>query len=439
MLYENLKDFTGKTCPCGKDHNVFVPELCIKNGAINEMPFFIEKFGAKKAFIIADENTYRAAGKKVCDILKKKAFQFVEYVISGTIKPDEYTVGRVVLHFVNDCDIIIAVGSGVINDTGKILSAIAKIPYIIVATAPSMDGYASKSSSVDVDGLKVSLSSRCADVIIGDLEVLKNAPLKMLKAGLGDMLAKYISIAEWRIAREIVGEYYCEEIAKLVRTALKKCIDNAKGLLERDETAVKAVFEGLVLCGIAMSFAGLSRPASGVEHYFSHIWDMRGLEFGSKTELHGLQCAVATLIAAGLYENIAKVTPSEKKALDFVSDFNYGAWSKKLSSFLGGAANIMIANERIEKKYDKEKHAERLRNIIDKWDVILKIVREEIPERKKILKILRFIKAPETPEELGIDCDLFTTFEATKDIRDKYVLSRLTWDLGIMEEVETWL
>ncbi len=145
------------------------------------------------------------------------------------------------MNFDPACDSIIDIGSGVINDIGKILSSVTDKPYIIVATAPSMDGYASATSSMEREGLKTSVNTKCPDVIIGDIDVLKNAPLKMLKAGVGDMLAKYVSICEWRIANLILGEYYCENVASLVREALKRCIDNAQKLLERDEDAVKAV------------------------------------------------------------------------------------------------------------------------------------------------------------------------------------------------------
>ena len=138
-------------------------------------------------------------------------------------------------------------------------------------------------------------------VMVGDIDVLNGAPVFMAKAGLGDMLAKYVSICEWRIAHLITGEYYCETIAEMVRVALKKCVDNAEGLLKRDEEAIKAVFEGLIIGGVAMSYAGVSRPASGVEHYFSHVWDMRALEFGTSMDLHGIQCAIGTLISARIF------------------------------------------------------------------------------------------------------------------------------------------
>ena len=282
-IEQYLKEFWDGICDCPKTHGFNIAHICIEKGAIEKLPEFIIDFKAKNPFILADKNTFEAAGKKVCEILENASISYKKYVFStGDIEPDEKAVGSAIMHFDNTCDLVIAVGSGVINDIGKILANTAKLPYFIVGTAPSMDGYASASSSMSMDGLKVSLASKYADVIIGDIEVLKNAPMKMLQAGLGDMLAKYISIAEWRIAHEITGEYYCERVATLIRTALKRCVENAEGLLNREDEAVKAVFEGLVIGGVAMAFAGVSRPASGVEHYFSHVWDMRGWNLGRR-------------------------------------------------------------------------------------------------------------------------------------------------------------
>lgn len=425
-------------CPCGKKHIADIDDIIVENGAINRLPEVINGYGAKKAFILADVNTYKAAGERTVSILCENSVPFSSYVFQNTaLEPDELAVGSAVMHFDNSCDILIGVGSGVINDICKILSFRSKIPYIIVATAPSMDGYASATSSMSMDGLKVSLPDKCADTIIGDIDILKNAPEKALISGLGDMLAKYISIAEWRISNIITGEYYCEKIAQMIRDAVKKCVQNADGLLKRDDAAVKAVFEGLVIGGVAMTYAGLSRPASGVEHYFSHIWDMRGLEFGTPVSTHGIQCAVGTLCAARLYNRIKTVKPDREKALRYVSDFDYETYKEKLRAFLGKGADTMIALEKKEKKYDARAHLKRLGIIIDNWEKIVAVINEEIPEPQFIESILDKIHCPKTAEEIGIDPEILPmTFAATKDIRDKYVLSRLCWDLGISEFFE---
>ncbi len=204
-----LMEFASISCECKKQHVFTVKHVVVESGAINKIPQFIEEFGAKKPFILADKNTFSACGEKVCKILEDKGVKYSKYVFPlESVEPDEVSVGSAIMHFDNSCDLVIGVGSGVINDIGKILAGTAKLPYFIVGTAPSMDGYASSTSSMSVDGLKISLPSKCAEVIIGDLDVLKNAPLRTLQAGLGDMLAKYVSIAEWKIAHLLIGEYY---------------------------------------------------------------------------------------------------------------------------------------------------------------------------------------------------------------------------------------
>ena len=422
-------------CLCGKLHR-FTATVIAEKGAIDRLPFLLEERKVRRAFVLADVNTYAAAGERVVSVLKAADIAVKTYVFSDTrLEADETNVGLAVMNFDPSAEVVIGVGSGVINDIGKIVAHVSGRPYVIVGTAPSMDGYASASSSMTMEGLKISLNSKCAEIIIGDTDVLCNAPTKMMIAGLGDMLAKYVSICEWRISHLITGEYYCEGIAQLVRDSLKKCVDNAAGLLQRDEEAVKAVFEGLIICGAAMKMVGLSRPASGIEHYLSHIWDMRGVEFGAPVEFHGIQCAVGTLIAVKLYEKVKTVNPDKQKALASVRSFDFAAWSEQLRAFLGKGAESMIALEAKERKYDCESHRQRLETILEKWDAILAIVAEELPTIAQLDALFDATGLPKTMEGIGLDAALLPmTFKAAKDIRDKYVLPRLCWDLGILDD-----
>ena len=433
------RHFEDTVCTCGRKHINPVREVITESGAIRKLPAVVNRFGGGCVFILADKNTYKAAGETACAVLSEAGIPYVSYVYqTDSLEPDEAAVGAAVMHFDPSCDLVCAVGSGVINDIGKILSKMTGKPYIVVATAPSMDGYASETSSMAVDGLKVSLPTRCADVIIGDLDILSKAPLHLLVAGLGDMLAKYISIGEWRIANRITGEYYCEKVADLIREAVSSCTQNAEGLLKRDAEAVKAVFEGLILGGVAMAYAGVSRPASGVEHYFSHVWDMRGLAKGTPTSLHGTQCALGTLLAARFYDVLRTVSPDREKALCAVSSFNYREYAESLRAFLGKGAEAMILLEEKEQKYSKTAHEKRLEIILEAWDEIMEIINEEIPPADEIEKILETIGAPRSLEEIGLSSSIIPgSFCASRDIRDKYVLSRLAFDLGLTEELLT--
>lgn len=436
MSMKILNEMNGRVCSCGKIHT-YDTQVYVGKGVVENIPQYLAQYNPTKVFVLSDLNTYKAAGEKVCKVLEKAGMPYTAYSFThNPVEPEEYSVGSMMMHFDTACDVIVAVGSGVVNDLGKILSNISGKPYMIVGTAPSMDGYASATSSMARDGLKTSLPSRSADIIVGDVDILCQAPMHMMKAGLGDMLAKFVSICEWRIANLLLGEYYCEEIADLIRSALKSCVDNADGLLKRDETAVQAVFEGLVIGGVAMNYAGLSRPASGGEHYLSHVIDMRAEEFGTPMDLHGIQCAIGTLICAKLYEKVKAITPNREKAKAYVAAFSKEDWFATLRQLLGKGAEAMIAQEAKEGKYDKVKHAKRLEDIIANWDAILKIVEEELPSAADIEKLMDTIEAPKSLEEIGLNsADLPVYFKATKDIRDKYVLSRLCWDLGIIDEI----
>lgn len=436
MSLQMLNKMNGKPCACGKTHRFFA-RVIAGDGVLEQLTGVVKEYGAGKVYVLSDANTYKAAAEQICALLESAGITVSSYSFPQVApEPDEHSVGSAVMHMEASCDLIIGVGSGVINDIGKILSALSGKPYIIVATAPSMDGYASATSSMTRDGLKISLPSRGADVIIGDSDILCKAPMKLLRSGLGDMLAKYISICEWRIAHLLVGEYYCEEIAQLVRYAVGQCVSHADGLLHGDRNAVMAVFEGLIIGGVAMNYAGLSRPASGVEHYISHVLDMRAVEFHQKAELHGLQCAVGTMTAAKLYEKLKQVTPDREKALAHAKAFEYAHWGETLRAFLGKGAESMIALEAKEKKYDPALHAERINRIIDNWDAIMEIVSQEVPTVGELETLYRKVGLPGTLADIGeAESLLPTILRCTKDIRDKYVLSRLVWDLGMEAEL----
>ena len=426
-----------KVCACGKTHTTAVEHVTIEAGAINAIPGYAKAYGAKKAFIIGDINTYPLAGDKITAMLEAEGISCSSYIFKERrLEPDEKAVGSLVLHYDAKSDIIISIGSGVINDISKIIAYQTNTPYVIVASAAFMDGYAAGSSSMAIDGVKVTVPAKSPDVIIGDINILNGAPIHMAKAGLGDMLAKYVSICEWRLSNLINGEYYCEEVAEFTRQSLRACVNGAKGLLDRNGESMKMLFEGLINCGKAMDYAGCSRPGGGVEHYFSHIWDMRGLDFGTPTSSHGMQVALGTLNTIKCYQELKNITPNREKALAYAKNFDFADWSEQLRTFVGKGAEAMIALEAKEKKYDLGKHAARLEVILEKWDDILRIIDEELPSVEEFEAILDSIEAPKTLEEIGLDSStLSMTLKSTKDIRDKYVLPRLLWDIGELDEV----
>ena len=422
----------GAVCPsCGKKHFGLLRDYIAKENAIAELPALLEKYACGKPFVLCDPNTYRAAGKQVEEILKSAEIPFSLHVMAAEKPaPDERTVGEALMYCDSSCDSVIAVGGGVINDTCKILASAKKVPDIIVATAPSMDGFASASSSMERSGLKISLNSKCPEAVIADPDILIHAPKRMILSGIGDILAKYVSLVEWEIAHILVGDFYCETIANVVKDSLSQCVRDAKAAVNGDKNAVLSVMEALVISGIAMNYAEISRPASGMEHYISHIVDMRALEWGTPCDFHGIQCAVATLTTVRAYEELFQSLPDREKALSATTSWDNKKWNVFLHEKLGNGAKSIIAGEEKERKYDKEKHAVRLEKIVRNWDLLAEIVKK-LPSSEELETFMKDIGHPTVPEELGLTSAQWQeAFLMAKDIRDKYVLGRLLWDLG---------
>ncbi len=431
-----LLEPSGIDCLCGKRHHAKVRDIDVRDGAIDDIPELIKRYGASYVYVLQDENTREAAGDRVLKLLRDHNVSYDQHTLTGKIEPDEFSVGSALMYCPLDAEMIITVGTGTLNDVGKIVASQRGLPYMIVGTAPSMDGFASATSSVIRDGFKLSLNSKCPEIVVGDTSVLAEAPMHMIASGLGDMIAKYTSISEWRIANLITGQYYCPVVADMIRRALRCCVEAAPDAFRRDKNAVAAVMNGMILSGIAANFAGCSNPVSGTEHYFSHIRDMRSLEFGTPVDLHGIQCGASTVDVIKAFNIAMNIVPDRKKALDYVLAFDYFSWQKVLRQNLGRSAESMIGNEKKEKKYDKDLHISRLDKILDKYDEIKGICADELPPAAEVAQTLRAVGAPSSCEELGMSTkEIRDAFYMTKDIRDKYILTRLLWDLGEIDEV----
>ena len=439
MTLAELTRPEGHECACGKRHVCALKYLNIGRGIVTEVPKMIAAMGRRRPFVVCDDNTWRVAGKRVDEILTRAGIPHAAYVIpcenSDRIAPAEWEVGSVIMHFDPACDMFLAVGSGVINDICKVAAHATGRVCAVVGTAPSMDGYASNSSSMEMNHVKVSLYNHAPEGILLDSEILAQAPMRMLWAGLGDMVAKYVAVCEWRISHLVTGEYYCEDVAALMRTALRRIMAVSDRIALRDPDAIAAVAEGLVLAGVGMAYAEISRPASGLEHYFSHMWEMMALERGVPYDLHGIQVGVGTLLTLDIYRKLREVTPNRERAEAHMRAFDRAEWEAQVRRIFGKTAEQIIAIEDRTHKNDPARHARRLDNIIAHWDEILQIIREELPDTRWLRDAMAATGMPMTPSDIGVpEKDVIDAFVGARDIRDKYLSCSLIWDLGLTDD-----
>ena len=306
------------SCACGKSHKVDIQAIRVGSGVIQELPGILRDLGASHIFLVADNYTYEAAGRQVEQLLDQAGLAYHKRVFQTEtpLVPNEYALGSVLAAMTSQDDMLLAVGSGTLNDVTKYVSARTGITYVIAATAPSMDGYASTVAPTILDGFKTTLPAVYPAAIVADVDILKDAPMPMLTAGFGDIIGKFTSLADWRLSHQLNGEYYCPEVAGVIEAAVETCAANAKALAQREPQAIQAVTEALILSGLAMGMVGVSRPASGAEHQMAHYWEMDALRRGEEHPLHGNAVGVGTVLAASLYEMAAEYLPQGFAAPD---------------------------------------------------------------------------------------------------------------------------
>ena len=185
-----------------------------------------------------------------------------------------------------------------------------------------------------------------------------------------------------------------------------------------------------------MAFAENSRPASGLEHYFSHLWEMQALRLGVESDLHGIQVGVGTLLALWIYENVLNIdAPDGKTARQAMADFSMETWKARVNEIFGVIAPEILELEEKTGKNDPAAHEQRLQRIEANWGEIRKIIAEELPSFESIHGLMARCGLPLTPADLKLTGeDTANAFLGSRDIRDKYLTSSLLWDLGLFEE-----
>lgn len=430
----------GYKCFCGKCHAVDIKLMEIGHGAINKTVAAINAIGSKHPLVVCGPNGYRVAGERVYKLLLDSGIDVKIFVVpdmgGSHIKPAEHATGSLVLNFSHDRDLVLAVGSGVINDLCKVLSKTAKIPYMVVGTAPSMDGYTSASSSMEVNNVKLTLDEQAPSCVILDTDILAQAPMHMILAGFGDIIAKYTALCEWKIANIVTDEYYCENVAGLTSKAIKAVLLGADGIPSRTPDAIQSIAEGLIISGIAMAFAGTSHPASGLDHYFSHFREMQALERKEDCDLHGIQTGIGALLTLKIYSFLKTLKPSYEHAVESADSFDITAWENEIKRVFPSTYKDIFKIEASAKKNDRAGKLERARRIITNWDRILDVIETTLPTYDSVKSLMERIGAPTKPSEIGMSADdVIDAFVHSRDMRNKYLISSLIWDIGYMDVI----
>lgn len=401
--------------------------LQIGSNILHRLPeLFKEEFGEKRAIVVCDATTWNVAGSKVKDYLTSGGIPMEEPFVYDNPKPyaefDNVLKLEEVLGKSNAIPVV--VGSGTLNDLTKLASSRTNRQYLCVATAASMDGYTAYGASITYQGAKQTFSCPAPQAILADIEIIRQAPPLMTAAGYADLFAKVPAGADWILADALGIEPIDEKAWSIVQDGLKDALADPKGAREGKESAITSLIEGLMLGGFAMQWSKTSRPASGAEHQFSHLWNMEHHTHQGETPSHGFQVGVATLAVTRLYEKLL-ASPVEQLDVEGCCKIwlEWEDLEKNAVEIFQNTDFLDTAITQSKEKYiSKEELAVQLEKLKAIWPELKEKLKNQLVPSEKLEESLRLVGAPVAPEQIGISKERMKS----SFLRAWYIRSRFT-------------
>lgn len=396
-------------CTCSREHQLRTQLVVCEYGALKNFDKYAEDCGLSGfRTVIYDTNTYNlptmthiAADQEI--ILEANGLHSEKGLIEGMMT-----------NFSRKPDYVVAVGGGTIMDFGRYSAWKLGIPFVAVPTIVSSDGFTADICSIIIDGQKKSIPMQAADAVVCDMDIVSGAPMFLTIAGVQDIMAKYISIADWKIANIVSGEYFCEKVCGMAQEALDIMVRCALDLADGKAPDFEAMAYTQMLSGLTMQILSSSRAASGAEHLIAHLVEMKPRGFENAHGLHGECVGIGTLMCAKAYHELAERENIEVKPYEPLD----GQWVRDVFGSL--ADGILKENENdVLKTFAPV-------SIVEHWQEIREII-AGIPSYEELLALYTKIGAKHSLEELGISESVKDEFlDISSAIRNRLTFARMT-------------
>ena len=396
-------------CACGRDHELRTKLVVCEHGALKNFDKYMEDAGLSGfRTVIYDTNTYNLPS-----ITHVKADQEIVLEAKG-LHSEKGLIEDCMTRFVRKPDYVVVVGGGTLMDFGRYSAWKLGIPFVAIPTIVSSDGFTADICSIIIDGQKKSIPMQAADAVICDIDVVAGAPMFLTIAGVQDIMAKVVSIADWKIAHIVSGEYFCQKVCDMAQEALDLMTKCAYDLKAGKEPDIETMAYTQMLSGLTMQILSNSRAASGAEHLVAHLVEMKPRGFENAHGLHGECVGVGTLMVADAYHKLAERETIEVKPFEPI-DEEWVRWE-----FGDLADGILKENENdVLKTFPPE-------NIKTHWQEIRDVV-AQIPSYEELNELYAAIGAKHSLEELGIDPAVKDSFlDISSAIRNRLTLARMT-------------
>jgi len=401
--------------------------------AVDRLLEYCQQHQLTRFTLIADRNTYSALGESVEATLRAHGHDILTVLLQGDeIIADARAVFQILLGIDRVERTCLAVGSGTITDLTRFVSHRTRSSFISLPTAPSVDGFTADGSPLVIDGLKLTVPGHGPLALFADLPTLCAAPRPMIAAGVGDMLAKLTSSADWELGRLLWDEPFEAEIAARGRRAAWHCAHHMGEIAEASEAGVRALMEGLIESGFCMLDFGSSLPASGGEHHIAHCWELMLLRASRPAFLHGAKVGIALLHSAQRYDTIRALTREEvatrlaQRALP-----DRAAQIGGIRQAYGPLADRVVKVQAAFLDMTAGDFARLKDKVVANWDEIVRIA-GTVPPAAEIKGWLRQVGAPLTGADVGLnDAEVTLGLKNGHYFRNYFTIHKLGWLLGL--------
>jgi glycerol-1-phosphate dehydrogenase [NAD(P)+] len=418
-------------------------EVVIGAGALASVTVVYRRgFGDRPAVVVADDTTYEIAGREVAERLSAGGIAVrAPHLFPGrpTLYADHANVDSLATSLGEHDAVPVAVGAGTVNDIVKRAAHERGRPYLCIATAASMDGYTAFGAAITQDGYKRTLACPAPRSLVADLDILAGAPPEMTSSGYADLLAKVPAGADWIAADELEIEPIDQGVWSLVQGPLREAIGRPTALRAGAPDALEALIEGLVMSGLAMQAHASSRPASGAEHQFSHLWEMEGLgqhtDDGRPPPTHGFKVGVGSIAITALYERLLARDLDQLDVEAAVAA--WPSWDDVEDAVRAAHGAPWLAEAAVEEtraKYvDATALGQRLILLRERWPVLRERLREQLIPAGELRTLLRDAGCPASAEEIGLDrAALSDAYSRAQTIRRRFTVLDLANQAGIL-------
>ncbi len=414
--------------------------LQIGSNILHHLPdLFRKSFGDNKAIVVCDQTTWKVAGSKVNEELNSGGIPVIEPFVFDSPKPYAEFDNVIKLEdaLKNNDAIPVVVGSGTLNDLTKLAAFRTNREYMCVASAASMDGYTAYGASITYQGSKQTFSCPAPRAVLADIEIIRNAPPEMTASGYADLYAKVTAGADWILADSLGVEPIDEKAWSIVQDGLKDALADPKGANAGKESAITPLVEGLILGGFAMQWSKTSRPASGAEHQFSHLWNMEHHTYQGEAPSHGFQVGVATLAVTRLYEKLLE-SPVEQLDVEACCN-NWPEWDKLEERAVSMFQNTDFLETALKQSKDKYISREALAVQLEKlkaiWPELKEKLRKQLVPSEILKESLISVGAPVEPEQIGISAArMKDSFFRAWHIRSRFTVLDVAVRMNLLDQ-----